>query len=343
MADLDWAGAGRKLLGDDRLEDIESEVAIGERLRTDALPGKLGVGRCIEHRTRTVRLGNPAGELCLRHRAHAEGHVGKSVAAELRRLAEELSRTIRLQMKLRHHAIHRIDHAAEPRNEEHIHDARRGEREVHGHASRDHQAVYAGHVLSRVNEEPLPVERDHLHVKGFTVSGQGISRIELMGADPDDAPQKKDHEGGDRPYDELDAPGVSKVRTVASLAVGCAKPPRDGQCGNQSRDDDGEHDRQRIQKNDILGAGNPAGRGEHTRGASAKPEQESQRNPMHRVRREPSKTRRCGIRVRDEHVLTPERHHNAAPVLRFRAHDGRRECRMPMACPDYSGGGAQQL
>ncbi len=70
------------------------------------------------------------------------------------------ARTIGGQMELGHHAVHRVDLAAELRHEELVHHARRGEAKVHGSADRRHEAVHAGDALIRINEEPLPIECD---------------------------------------------------------------------------------------------------------------------------------------------------------------------------------------
>jgi hypothetical protein len=51
-------------------------------------------------------------------------HVREAVAAVMAGNAVKGARRVSLQVQLRRHSVHRVDHAAELRHEEGIHDAR---------------------------------------------------------------------------------------------------------------------------------------------------------------------------------------------------------------------------
>jgi hypothetical protein len=119
-----------------------------------------------------------------------EMHTGKSVAAELGRFTVKVSGTARLEIELRDHPVHRRHHGPELGHEKHVHDGRRGQREVHRHASRKGKLVYACDALIRKDEKPFPIEGHNLHLERLLLRGDRLIGIEIIGAGPDHAPQK---------------------------------------------------------------------------------------------------------------------------------------------------------
>src|SRR4051812_11526056 len=110
------AGSRRQLLCDDLLEQRRIGCTEGGWPGVHALLGKLGIARGIESRARLARLLDPGVELIRWHRAHLEMHAGETIAAIVARLAEEGAGPIGLQVQLRPHPVHRVDHAAELRD-----------------------------------------------------------------------------------------------------------------------------------------------------------------------------------------------------------------------------------
>jgi hypothetical protein len=72
-----------------------------------------------------------------------------------------------LQLEPRVRPRHGVDLAADLRHQEAVHDARRRELEADRRAGRNGQPVDAGDALNLVgiNEQPFPVERDHLDLE----------------------------------------------------------------------------------------------------------------------------------------------------------------------------------
>ena len=60
----------------------------------------------------------------------------------------------------------------------------------------NHKLVDARDSLARIDEEPLPIQRDDLHLEGWRVRWQGLRGIEVMGCDPGHATQEHDYEEG---------------------------------------------------------------------------------------------------------------------------------------------------
>src|SRR5262249_34567841 len=115
-----WPRTRRKLLVYDRIEQARINRAIGERTYVAALLAQREVTRSVQCRSALARAGDPLRESVLGHRAHREVHVGKAAAAVLRGLAIELSGLVGRQVELRDHSVHRGDHRAELRHEEHV-------------------------------------------------------------------------------------------------------------------------------------------------------------------------------------------------------------------------------
>ena len=166
----------------------------------------VGVACGIERRAACCAWSSTQAANCSgRHRVHVEMHVGEAVAAEVARQAVERAGRVGLQVQLRRHAVHRVDHAAELRDEERVHHAGRGQREMHRHAGRDHQLVDARDVLVGVDEQPFPIERDDLDLERRRLRCQRLGGIEVVRADPGHAAQQHDRQQRDRPDDQLDA------------------------------------------------------------------------------------------------------------------------------------------
>jgi hypothetical protein len=83
-----------------------------------------------------MRGRNPLLEAIRRHRMHDKVHVRETVAAELARLSVKLAGLIGLQPQLGDHTVHGRHHTAELRHKEHVHHARRSEREMRRHFGR---------------------------------------------------------------------------------------------------------------------------------------------------------------------------------------------------------------
>ena len=107
-----------------------------------------------------------------------------------------------------------------------------------------------------IDEEPLPIQRDDLHLEGWRVRWQGLCGIEVMGCDPGHATQEHDYEEGNAPGDELDAAGKDPVRQIACPRVGGSKPPGEGKSRGDRRNDDSEHDGERVDQDHLLGLPN---------------------------------------------------------------------------------------
>lgn len=74
-----------------------------------------------------------------------------------------------------------------------------------------------------------------------------------MGADPGHATEEHDHEKRDAPDDEFDAAGIGPIGQIVCPHVGGSKPPGEGKGRGDRRDNDGEHDGERINKDRLLG------------------------------------------------------------------------------------------
>src|SRR5271169_866385 len=154
------ARSGRQLLRDDLVEQFRLDRTEGERTYVHALLGQGSVASGIESWGGVARDTNPSGKPFRRHRLHIEMHVRETIATIMARKTEIRAWCVRAQVQLRHHAVHRVDHAAELRDEERIHHARRRKREMDGHAGGNHKLVHASDMLVRVDEEPLPIQRN---------------------------------------------------------------------------------------------------------------------------------------------------------------------------------------
>ena len=251
------------------VEQIGSHLAIGERRDRLAWLCQIGISLRVEHRAIVARCSHPLRKLLGRHRIDGEAHIGEAVAAELRRQPRVCSRMIGLQLKARHHSRHRVDLAAELRHEEAVHDPRGGQLEADRRADRHGQLIDARDALLGVDEQPFPIERDDLNRDGLDRRGDRFARIEVMRADPGDAANQQHGHRGDRPNQHLEPAGIVEIRQVAGARVGRAKPEGDAEGGEDRRDDDRQHDAERVEQNLPFGSGDRPFRIEHAFGAAA--------------------------------------------------------------------------
>ena len=267
----------RQRLIQDLLEQSVGDRLERERLRLDALLGQLDIARRREVLPLHPRLAKPLVEFRRGFRHDLKMHVGESVAADLGGEPAKRSGIIGGEEKLRAHAIHGVDHAAELGSEESGHHASRGQRKVDRDARGDHQAIDAGDVLIGVDEQPFPVERHDLNVERLLRRLDRLRRIEIMRPYPRHAAQKHDRQERDRPDDQFERTRVFKVGQILRPGVGRSKPPRDGERGDDRRDHDREHDRDRIDQDLQVGVGDRALRIEHAQIAAAEKQGAAQR------------------------------------------------------------------
>src|SRR5215217_2662127 len=177
FADL-RAGCGRDRLGDDLLEKVGIDVTVSRRGDVQTLLGECNVALVVERGGRVPCISDPAVECLRAHRPHLEVHSRKAVPTELRRESVENPLSVSLKMQLGRHAVHRVDHAAELRDKERVHDAGGAHPEIDGGPYRNDELVDARDALVGVDEQPLPVERDDLHVErlGLPVERLGRTR-----------------------------------------------------------------------------------------------------------------------------------------------------------------------
>src|SRR5882757_914649 len=161
----DRAGAWRQRLIQNLFEQPLLDRLERDRLRQDALLGKLNIALRGQVFSRPANLTEPVVKFRRRLRYDLEMHVGKPVAAYLSRKAAKGAGLVGCKMELRRHLVHSVDHAAELGHEECGHHAARGQREMDRRPSRNHQTIDAGDVLIGVDEQPFPVERYDLNIE----------------------------------------------------------------------------------------------------------------------------------------------------------------------------------
>src|SRR5271165_5734652 len=99
----------RQRLVDDALEQLRLRRAIDPRRHGLARFCQFGVGVVVERRPGAARLRNPAVEIASRHRLDDEPHLGKAVAAEIRRETRIFAGLGREQVEVGGHPSHRVD------------------------------------------------------------------------------------------------------------------------------------------------------------------------------------------------------------------------------------------
>lgn len=73
------------------------------------------------------------------------------------------------------------------------------------------------HTLFRVEEQPIPVERHHLEIKGPLARRDRPAWIEVVGPVVDRTAEEEDGERRDRPDDQLDPAGIAGFRGRSAL------------------------------------------------------------------------------------------------------------------------------
>jgi hypothetical protein len=208
---------------------------------------QLAVGVQRQRLARRAGPGHPAVEVGARHGGGLEVHAREAVSAVGGRHAVVRARVVGDEVQLRLHAGHGIHLAAQLGNEEGVHQRMRGEfesdRRVDGHG----QLVDGGHAQVRVDEQPLPVQRHHLHAQRRVLGRERLVGVERVRGAPDQHREKGDDHARNAPHHRLDARGVRPPGRVhdAAVGVGLAVAPGEPQRERDDRNDDGQHDRQR--------------------------------------------------------------------------------------------------
>ena len=149
---------------------------------------------------------------------------------------------------MRRHSCHRVDLTAELRHEEAVHDAGGGQLEADRCTDRDDKMIDAGDALVGVDEQPFPIEGDDLDGDGLDLRGDRLARIEVMRSNPGDAADQEHRHQRDRPDEHFNTARIDKVGPVACARVGCTKPKCDSQRRQDHRDDDRQHDTERVEQ-----------------------------------------------------------------------------------------------
>ncbi|MNI46292.1 hypothetical protein D3C73_1007470 [compost metagenome] len=169
-------------------------------------------------------------------------HLGEACTAVVRGHAREFTQLVGDQVELGLHRRHRVDHAAQMRDEERIHHRIGGDLEVQRGVDRELDLVDDRDLLFRIDEQPLPVQRDRLDGDRLDVRFQGLVRIQRVRGPPGQHRQDQHDHAGDRPHHHLDRRRVGPLRLVTGLGVGGAILPREGQGHDDDRDDDQQHE-----------------------------------------------------------------------------------------------------
>ena len=141
---------------------------------------------------------------------------------------------------------------------------------MNGRADGDREFVHARHALFWVDEQPLPVERHHLHLELGPLGRQAAVWIEIVAAHPRDDSEEQDGEQRDDPDDELDPIVIVPVRTPFGAGVTRAEPPGEGEREHDDGNDDRQHLGERFEHQLTFGGADGADRGEHALGAASK-------------------------------------------------------------------------
>ena len=111
-----------------------------------------------------------------------------------------------------------------------------------GPADRQLEIVDGGDVLFGVDEEPLPLEGDDLHIEGLFVRGDRLERVELIGLDIREDTDNGDHDDRDAPPDIFGDGVVDEVGVISGVFVVGAEPPREDEGQDIDGNDDQQHE-----------------------------------------------------------------------------------------------------
>src|SRR5216683_6408930 len=114
----------------DLVEKTASNCTIAEGRYRFARLGQVRIGLRVEHGSAVARCRHPLLKLLSRDRIDGKAHIGKTVAAELRRQPAVRSGMVGLELNMCRHSRHGVDLAAELGDEEAVHDSRGGELEA---------------------------------------------------------------------------------------------------------------------------------------------------------------------------------------------------------------------
>ncbi|MNZ97856.1 hypothetical protein D3C78_1171170 [compost metagenome] len=143
-------------------------------------------------------------------------------------------------MQLGGHAGHGVDLAAQARDEERVHHGVGSDAEVDRSVSREDDLVDRGNALLRVDEQPLPVQRDHVDLHRLHIGIQRTVRVQLVGGVVSEVAQGDDDQDRDDPHRGFDLGRVRPVRGVGGSLVGSTVLPGE----NHGHDNDRNHHQQ---------------------------------------------------------------------------------------------------
>ena len=211
----------------------------------------------------------------------AEAHAREARAAIVGREALVIAGLVDDRVQRRLHAGHGIDHAGERGDVERVHHRRRGHREADRAIDRRSQFVDRGDAVFRIDEQPLPIERDDLHLErlagavgtvadlllvdqiadrhvvrerrriGLDPAERAI-RIEQMRAGPGQRAERDDDQQRHAPDQQLEADRVIPVGLVLGGLVRLAIAEREEQGQKDHRNDDQQHQPGRDQHQIAL-------------------------------------------------------------------------------------------
>ena len=214
--------------------------------------GELLVGRPAELAAIVTHLFHPVFKVRLRFQAvEMEAHVGETGAAVVGGETVVHAGLVDHAVQLGLHARHGIDLPGQRGDVERVHVRVRGDLEADRPVHRRRQFVDGGDALLRIEEQPFPLQRHHLHHQrlgafGHRAAGvdavQRTIRVQLMGAHPGDGAQRDDDQQRHRPDHQLEHGRVIPVRRILRVPVGSAIPP-----GEHQRHDDHRHDHDQHQ------------------------------------------------------------------------------------------------
>ena len=185
----------------------------------------------------------PGVEIFLRSGDSFEFHAGETRAAVVGGDTVHFSVLVGDQVQFGLHARHRVDLTAQSRDEERVHHGVGSDLEVDRGVRREHDLVDRGDALFRVDEQPLPVQRDHFNGDWLDVGFQRLVRVQCVGRLVGDVTQGNDDQYRNSPHRDFDLGGVGPFWRVDGVLVGSAVFP-----GEQERHDDDRHDDQQHQQ-----------------------------------------------------------------------------------------------
>ena len=162
---------------------------------------------------------------------------------------------------------------------------------------RQRQLVDRGDALLRIDEQPLPIERDDVDLQRLGAGGRRLPRreaaeptirVERMRADPSDRAQRDDDQQRRRPDDQFEPGRVIPVRPMLGSLARCAVSPREENRQRHHRHDDQQHQDRRDDEEMRLLPCNISCRIKHLHIAAAQQQEHADRpkNAEPRMRRE---------------------------------------------------------